>query len=369
MQFWLLLEAVLFVELIEAQECKLEEMKSIKTVRRMGGGPMETPNPFLFCVYHKDEYPAGNEKMEVPDGRGNGMDFDNRKPYRFYHGSKVPGFPQHPHRGFETITATIEGVIDHGDSMGNGGRYGQGDLQWMTAGKGIVHSEMFPLIHKDKKNTNRFFQIWLNLEKKNKMVDPYFVMHWAHDIKHWTSDDKKVETTIWAGTFKGENASGSPPPDSYASNLTGGVGVFFIQMEHGGKITLDPCEKKNDANRFIYFVEGDVAKVGGQMVQKGDTVSLIETFGAAEIPIEAISGKCEFLVLQGNPIDEPVVQHGPFVMNTREEIMKAFSDYQQTQFGGWPWPRDDHVFPRTKGRFASQNGKETAPPNAKLLSD
>lgn len=137
--------------------------------------PFPTLDPFLFCVYHKDSYPAGDAKMQAPR-KGNGADFNPSASYRMYHGDRIPGFPQHPHRGFETVTATIEGIVDHTDSMGNAGRYGQGDLQWMTAGKGVVHGEMFPLIDDKGPNDTRFFQIWLNLPKKDKMVDPAFVM-------------------------------------------------------------------------------------------------------------------------------------------------------------------------------------------------
>ncbi len=145
-------------------------------------------SPFLFCVYHKDDYPVGNERMEAPR-RGNGSDFNPNFPYRMYHGVKIPGFPQvitslhyviihsqHPHRGFETITVALSGLVDHTDSMGNAGRYGNGDLQWMTAGNGIVHGENFPLINMDKPNPLRMFQLWLNLPKANKMVPPCFVM-------------------------------------------------------------------------------------------------------------------------------------------------------------------------------------------------
>lgn len=135
----------------------------------------EVASPFLFCVYHKDAYPAGNERMEAPR-RGNGQDFDPNADYRMYHGDRIPGFPQHPHRGFETVTVTMNGLADHTDSLGNAGRYGEGDLQWMTAGKGIVHGELFPLIHQDKPNPLRLFQLWLNLPKKSKMVDPCFRM-------------------------------------------------------------------------------------------------------------------------------------------------------------------------------------------------
>ena len=98
------------------------------------GFPFATADPFLFAVYHNDFYPAGNAKMEAPR-RGNGADFDWNAPYRMYHGDRVPGFPAHPHRGFETLTVTLEGLTDHADSYGNSGRYGGGDLQWLTAGE------------------------------------------------------------------------------------------------------------------------------------------------------------------------------------------------------------------------------------------
>lgn len=101
----------------------------ILSVKQLGHGPLATLDPFLFFVYHKDHYPAGGPDMEVVGRRGNGADFNPAAPYRFYHGDAVPGFPQHPHRGFETLTATIEGIIDHADSLKNHGRYGKGDLQ------------------------------------------------------------------------------------------------------------------------------------------------------------------------------------------------------------------------------------------------
>jgi len=117
----------------------------------------------------------GDDLMQAPR-KGNGADFDPSGPYRMYHGDRIPGFPQHPHRGFETVSCTLNGLVDHSDSCGNAGRYGHGDLQWMTAGKGIVHGELFPMINRNSQNIVRLFQIWLNLPAKSKMADPDFVM-------------------------------------------------------------------------------------------------------------------------------------------------------------------------------------------------
>ena len=128
------------------------------------GFPWETQDPFLFCAHHADAYPEGNEQMGPAtslEGRVLGEDFKIKDGFRMYHGRTVPGFPSHPHRGFETITIAKEGLVDHSDSLGAAGRFGNGDVQWMTAGKGVQHSEMFPLLQKDQKNPLEIFQIWL----------------------------------------------------------------------------------------------------------------------------------------------------------------------------------------------------------------
>ena len=114
-----------------------------------------TFDPFLFCAYHYDLYPKANKEFgpnESLEGRNIGQDFTIKNGYRMYHGDVAPGFPVHPHRGFETITLVRKGFVDHADSLGAAGRYGTGDVQWMTAGRGIQHSEMFPLLHQDQDN-------------------------------------------------------------------------------------------------------------------------------------------------------------------------------------------------------------------------
>src|SRR6187402_1521607 len=146
--------------------------------------PWQTKDPFLVCV-HVDLYPQGNDRLGPAAslaGRNIGQDFAGKDGWRMYHGDTVPGFPQHPHRGFETVTFVREGFIDHSDSLGATARFGRGDVQWLTAGRGIVHCEMFPLLKPDAANPCELFQIWLNLPAADKMVDPYFTMLWNEDI-------------------------------------------------------------------------------------------------------------------------------------------------------------------------------------------
>mmetsp|Transcript_27563 Transcript_27563/g.64695 ORF Transcript_27563/g.64695 Transcript_27563/m.64695 type:complete len:359 (+) Transcript_27563:127-1203(+) len=346
----------------------------LRTVPLPRAGPMPTMDPFLFAVYHVDAYPAdpSGGRMEFLDP-GDGHDFDPSAPYRMYHGDHIPGFPQHPHRGFETITATVRGLVDHADSTGNAGRYGEGDLQWMTAGKGIVHGEMFPLVNSDKPNHLQFFQIWLNLPKAKKMVDPSFAMFWADDVPKWKSSDGLVTVTIFAGNYflEKETKQNSPPPDSLAANPDNDVAVLRIVLKSGGKMVLPRANKGEEGvNRTMYLLDGlHGVRVDGNVVKQKVCITLDATKDVTiELPREA-QDVTEFLVLQGKPIDEPVVQHGPFVMNTHREIQQAFSDYQRTQFGGWPWHRDDVIFPSNKRRFARVDGKETFPSDSTYKGD
>src|SRR5438552_9528696 len=140
------------------------------------GFPWETSDPFLFCVHHNDLYPPGNAQLGPAAslaGRRLGEDFEGKNGWRMYHGRVVPGFPQHPHRGFETVTIMRQGFIDHSDSLGATARFGPGDVQWLTAGRGVVHSEMFPLLRPDKPNALELLQFWLNLPGPDKPVAPY----------------------------------------------------------------------------------------------------------------------------------------------------------------------------------------------------
>ena len=237
----------------------------------------------------------------------------------------------------------------------------------MTAGKGIVHGEMFPLLHPDKPNTLHLFQIWLNLPARNKMSDPHFIMHWGEDIPHIHSSDGLTEVTVWAGELHGSQPL-KGPPKSYANVDDSQVAVWFLRMKPGGTYTLPPAAGGTDINRTIYWFHGTSASVGGQVLDSHKRVDVDASQDVTVCHPTTSASKEEdetyFLVLQGRPIGEPVVQHGPFVMNSQKEIMQAFQDYQKTQFGGWPWPTDSVTHPRDKGRFALCNGIETFPPSS-----
>ncbi len=317
------------------------------------GFPWETQDPFLFCAYHKDEYPVGNEKLG-PDtsllkGRNIGQDFTIKEGWRMYHGETIPGFPHHPHRGFETITINKQGFVDHSDSLGASGRFGPGDVQWMTAGKGVQHSEMFPLLNSDKKNTLEIFQVWLNLPKASKMVDAHFKMLWEDAIpliKEKDVNGKNTEIDLIAGNFN-EIQAPEPTPDSWAANPENEVAVWTIKMEAGAEWVLPAA--KSDISRTLYFYNGSTLTIEDSSIEVDHSILVRSD---EEIRIKAGDEDAYMLLLQGKPIKEPVAKYGPFVMNTMNEIQKAISDYQRTQFGGWPWPRHDQVHDKDKGRFA-----------------
>lgn len=317
------------------------------------GFQWETADPFLFCVHHEDYFPKGNDQMgpanEFLKGRHMGDDFIIKDGFRMYHGQTVPGFPGHPHRGFETITVVRKGIVDHADSMGAAGRYGNGDVQWMTAGKGVQHSEMFPLIHADKENTMELFQIWLNLPKKNKMVEPHFKMLWREAIPnyvHTDSNNKITNIEVIAGNL-GDKTAPTPPPDSWAADSNHEVAVWNIKMQAGATFTLPKAS--GGINRTIYIYEGTGVKIADTNIPKYNAVELKSEL---DVLIQSGTDETSILLLQGKPINEPVIQYGPFVMNTKEEINQAFQDYHDTQFGGWPWPRYDQVHDRKQTRFA-----------------
>jgi redox-sensitive bicupin YhaK (pirin superfamily) len=328
------------------------------------GFPWETSDPFLFCAYHDDAYPKSNGKLGPAQslaGREIGQDFSRKDGWSMYHGDAVPGFPAHPHRGFETVTIVRKGLIDHSDSLGATARFGQGDVQWLTAGQGVVHSEMFPLLDSDKENPLELFQIWLNLPARSKMSPPHFTMFWSGEIPRVVSSDaagRKTKVAVIAGALEGADKPLAPPPDSWAAQPQSDVAIWTITMEPGARWTL-PAATGEGTQRRLYFFKGKSAQAAGQEVP---SPSAIELKPDADVELVNGDGVGEFLLLQGRPVGEPVVQYGPFVMNTQAEIAQTMQDYRRTQFGGWPWPDSAPVHGTDPDRFAKHpGGREERP--------
>ncbi len=307
-----------------------------------------TQEPFLFCAHHLDHYPAGNANLGLDarhfKGRNMGSDFDEKDGFRIYHGAEIPGFPVHPHRGFETITIVRRGYADHADSLGAAGRYGEGDVQWMTAGSGVQHSEMFPLLHKERENTLELFQIWLNLPKKNKMVPPDFKMLWANKIPKISKPG--VDVTLISGEYEGTRYF-EAPKNSWASDPANNVNILLVKLTSGSEFKFPAA--KVATQRSLYLFQGQGILVKDKAVS-GKQALFVDP--SQELVVRATGEGVEFLLLEAKPIGEPVVQHGPFVMNTREEIMQTFNDYQRTQFGGWKWEREDMIHGEKIEKFA-----------------
>lgn len=341
----------------------MQDNNVVKAVTPLGF-PWDTQDPFLFCVHHADDYPEGNEDFGPEaslEGRNIGNDFVVKDGWRMYHGSKVPGFPVHPHRGFETVTVVRNGLVDHSDSLGGAGRYGHGDVQWMTAGKGVQHAEMFPLLNREKKNPLELFQIWLNLPGADKFVDPHYKMLWSEQIPVLKETDKDGLTTtieLVAGSI-GQVHAPAPAPSSWAAKAGHEVAILVLEMEPGAQWELPVASA--GVNRSLYFFEGESVRLNGQLFSEHCG---LELFAHQDCLIQNGPLVSRFLVLQGAPINEPVVNYGPFVMNTEEEIRQTYAEFQETRFGGWPWSRNDQVHDRKRGRFARYtDGSEEIPPS------
>lgn len=312
----------------------------------------ETKDPFLFCAHHKDFYPEGNDEMGPVSGltgRSLGNDFSVKEGFRMYHGDVVPGFPEHPHRGFETVTIVRQGFVDHSDSFGAAGRYGSGDVQWMTAGSGMQHAEMFPLLNSTSVNTCELFQIWLNLPASRKMVNPHYKMLWREDVPVVSvkdEDGRLTSLTLIAGTYLGTHAV-APAPDSWAADAANKVDIHLIEMAPGAQWTLPAATA--GLTRLLFYYEGERLEIDHYNVTAEHEIVVDAD---VEVPIKNGASLSRLLLLQGRPIGENVAQYGPFVMNTQEEIRQTIDEYHQTRFGGWPWERTDPVHDRNSGRFA-----------------
>ena len=226
---------------------------------------------------------------------------------------EAKGAPDHPHRGFETVTYILDGAIEHEDSQGNRGRIGAGDVQWMTAGSGVIHSELPS--EEIRRNGGRLhgFQLWVNLPRRDKMMQPRYQELRADQIPTATSEDGKVRVTVIAGESLGTKASiDTRTPIMY----------LHVRLARGASFTQAIPESYN---AFAFIIGGEVSNAReNEMIlfnPDGDSVTLTTENGA------------ELLLIGGVPLNEPVARYGPFVMNTPGEIRQAMLDYQSGRFG------------------------------------
>jgi len=234
---------------------------------------------------------------------------------------EAKGAPDHPHRGFETVTYLLSGAMQHRDSQGNQGKLRPGDVQWMTAGSGVVHSEMPEPSFQEKGGRMHGFQLWVNLPARDKMTKPRYQEIPGSGIPVGKSDDGKVAARVIAGEALGERAV-----------IETRTPIFYLDvtLEPGASLT-QPAP--SEYNAFAYVVEGrGVFGSNRKSAGKHDMVLFANDGGAVRVEA-APDSSLKTLLIGGVPLREPVARYGPFVMNTRDEILQAFADYQTGKLG------------------------------------
>ena len=231
------------------------------------------------------------------------------------------GVGQHPHRGFETVTIVYKGEVEHRDSTGNGGVIGPGDVQWMTAASGILHEEFHSEAFARSGGTLEMVQLWVNLPAKDKMAEPGYQGILDREIPDLELKDGAGRLRLIAGEFAGQRG----PARTFTP-----IDVWDVRLNAGKSAAFDLHQGRNTA---LVVLHGAV-EVNGQEVVREGQLALFDREGAG-IRVEA-NNDAVLLILSGEPIDEPIVGHGPFVMNTEAEIHQAFIDFQSGKFGRMP---------------------------------
>lgn len=268
-----------------------DDIADLITRRPVPGPKVGHVDPFLFLNHHGPQvYP--------PDNHG------------------LP-FGPHPHRGFETVTFILEGELMHRDSGGHESVIRAGGVQWMTAGSGLVHAELSPDAFKRIGGPLEILQLWVNLPSRLKMTRPNYQGLQADAIPSLDAAGGKARINLIAGSWGGH----AGPVDSITGNF-----MTTIEAEPGARLDFDGLERRNV---FLYVVSGNV-RINGRDVAQHNLVEL--DLDGGELTIEAVSA-ARLLFGHGDPINEPVVAHGPFVMNTVDEIRQAIIDYQAGKFG------------------------------------
>lgn len=313
-------------------------------------------DPFIFASHHFDLYPVGNERQAPPkeevDRKDLGNDYYKLFGYRLYTSKMTPGFQLHSHWGYETITLVPQGYVDHFDSLGNQGRYGYGDMQWITAGGRYHHCEMYPLVHQDRKNPQLVTQIMINLPLSEKDTSPEVHTVWKEDLTEFEENGCKF--TLLAGTFAGRTAT-VPSKRSWAANPAHHVTILRVLMAPGTSFTLGKTEA---VNRNIYLTEGG-ATVAGKAYKPSTRLKL-----KPDCEVEIVMGdtESEVWLLEGDPIGEKQSRWGPVILGTDAEVRKAVNIIRQKEMDEWQWDFVNQKQPLGTERFyRSADGSESRP--------
>ncbi|WP_144605645.1 pirin family protein [Algoriphagus algorifonticola] len=243
---------------------------------------------------------------------------DYNSPHHFAPSARPKGVGVHPHRGFETVTIAYKGRIAHHDSSGGGGIIGEGDVQWMTAGSGVLHKEYHEEEFSKKGGLFQMVQLWVNLPSEHKMTNPGYQAIKNDSIPKVSKDEGRVEVEVIAGKFEEERG---------AAHTFSPIYLYNIRMKSGGKLGLSLPENFNTS---LLVLEGKV-KLNGQELLEQNQLALMKN-EEGEIGVRAMEDSL-VLLLSGKPLAEPIAAHGPFVMNTRAELMQAFRDFEAGKFG------------------------------------
>lgn len=243
---------------------------------------------------------------------------DYAAPHDFPPSNEKRGVGGHPHKGFETVTVVYQGELEHRDSSGGGGKIGPGDVQWMTAGEGIVHEEFHSRDFMLKGGTLEMVQLWVNLRARDKGAKPAYQTLLDAQIPHVILPGGKGRVRVIAGEFTGTRG----PVKTFTP-----INLWDVQLEAGASVDWPLPERHTTA---LLVLKGELEVDTGEMASAGDLIIFSRT---GEGIVVNAKTEVTLLVMDGEPFEEPVVGQGPFVMNSRAEIQEAFRDYQLGRFG------------------------------------
>lgn len=244
---------------------------------------------------------------------------DYHAPYYYEPSPFIRGVGAHPHSGFETVTIVYDGKVEHHDNKGNHGIIGSGDVQWMTAASGILHKEYHETQFSKNGGILHIIQLWVNLPKDKKMIEPKYQTLLKNDMGILKLDDNQGEISIISGQVNGVKG----PAETFTD-----INIYNVNLSDNGKVLLN---EPSNFNTGILILKGEVNINEDNRCKEGDFVLFDNIEGG--ISVQSITKETLFIVLSGEPINDPIASHGPFVMNTTEEIYQAYEDFENNKFG------------------------------------